>query len=352
MLKQQKIVGQRHRKLVLRQLSSLGVKVQGIMAGTSYAFWDILIPTVEEAVALTRKTLENKEYFFRTEYMRRRRTTVSVYEVPSFLRDANLAAFMLKFGDIVSATHDGMRGEWRFDIMLDVKTFYSVPNWLDVEGRSLPVIVSGRKPACWHCGEISHLSAVCPWKKALKKPDQNSGTLPPISTNNEKEAPVVSPTSAGIKKNTPSLSSTVSTEESGAEWLTVGKGGKKIQPTDLHSRKSSQVGTNSSPHSQSQSKSNFTSFPPASKSYAQTIISPKSKYPSKTPPKQPTLPKARSSVQAGRNLKNSWILKSSWTRSLNPLHDQSPLIPPLHLQSSLESSDYLPLYLKNPCLLY
>ena len=189
--------------MVLRLLSSLGVKVQAIIAGTSYAFWDILLPTEDEAVALTRKTLENKEYFFRTEYMGRRRTTVSVYEVPSFLRDANLAAFMLNFGDIVSATHDGMRGEWRFDIMLDAKTFYSVPNWLDVEGRRLPVIVFGRKPACWHCGEIGHLSAVCPGKKAPKKPDQNSGTLPPVVTNSEKEAPVVSPTSAGKKTHSP-----------------------------------------------------------------------------------------------------------------------------------------------------
>ena len=95
--------------MVLRLLSSLGVKVQAIIAGSSYAFWDILLPTEDEAVALTRKTLENKEFFFRTEYMGRRRTTVSVYEVPSFLRDANLAAFMLNFGNIVSATHDGMR---------------------------------------------------------------------------------------------------------------------------------------------------------------------------------------------------------------------------------------------------
>ena len=90
--------------MVLRQLSSLGIKVQGIIAGTSYAFWDILLPTIEEAVALTKKPLENKEYFFRTEYMGQRRTTVSVYEVPSFLRDANLVAYMLNFGDIVSAT--------------------------------------------------------------------------------------------------------------------------------------------------------------------------------------------------------------------------------------------------------
>ena len=132
--------------MVLRQLSSLGVKIEAIIAGTTYTFGDIPVPTEDEAVALTRKTLENKEFLFCTEYIGRRRTTVSVYEVPSFLRYANLAAFMLNFGDIVSVTHDGMRREWRFNIMLDVKTFYFVPNWLDVEGRRPPVIVSGRNP--------------------------------------------------------------------------------------------------------------------------------------------------------------------------------------------------------------
>ena len=111
--------------------------------------------------------------------------------------------------------------------MLDAKT-YSVPNWLDVEGRRLLVIVSVRKPACWHCSVIGHLSAVCSGKKALKKPDQNPGTLPPVVTNTEKEAPVVSPTSTGKKNLTPSSSSTVSSEESGAEWLTVGKGGSEV----------------------------------------------------------------------------------------------------------------------------
>ena len=45
------------------------------------------------------------------------------------------------------------------DVILDCKT-YSVLDWLDVEGRRIPVIVFGRKPACWHCGEIGHLSSL------------------------------------------------------------------------------------------------------------------------------------------------------------------------------------------------
>ena len=55
------VVDKRSRKIVkpakdmvLSQISSLGVKAQ---AGASYAFWDILLPTTEEAVALTKKTL-------------------------------------------------------------------------------------------------------------------------------------------------------------------------------------------------------------------------------------------------------------------------------------------------------
>ena len=43
--------------MVLRHLSSLGVMVHAIIAGSSYAFWDILLPTEEEAVALTRKNV-------------------------------------------------------------------------------------------------------------------------------------------------------------------------------------------------------------------------------------------------------------------------------------------------------
>ena len=197
--------------------------------------------------------------------------------------------------------------------MLDVKTFYSIPNWLDVEGRRLPVIVSRQKPARWHCGEIGHLSTVCPGKKAPKKPDQNPGTLPPVLANGEKEAPIVSPTvsateseTAGKQSPTSPLSSTVTTEESRAEWLTVEKGGRKIQPAGPHSQKLSQVDTHSSPPSQSQSKTNS-----SSPTYAQTS---KSSSPNTRPKlflNSPLLLRSVHSVQAGRSSSSSWISKAA-----------------------------------------
>ena len=106
--------------------------------------------------------------------------------------------------------------------MLDIMTFYSIPNWLDVEGHRLPVIVSGCKPAYWRCGEIGHLSAVCPGKKAPKKPNLNPGTLSSVIANDEKEALIVSLTvraseseMAGKQSSTSPLSSLATPKSQG-----------------------------------------------------------------------------------------------------------------------------------------
>ena len=121
--------------MVIRQLSCLGVKIDG----TSMAFGVCWCRLLKIPSPLFYPPPENKDYIFRTEYIERRLTTVSIYEVPSFLR-RKFSRFMLKFCDIVSASHDGMHGEWRFNLMLDCKTFYSIPNWLDLDGCRLPVI--------------------------------------------------------------------------------------------------------------------------------------------------------------------------------------------------------------------
>ena len=82
-------------------------------------------------------------------------------------------------------------GEWRFEIMLNTKTFF-IPNWLDCEGRKLPVNVIGGKPTCWYCVESSHHCANCMEKKAPEKALYHmKNSLPPTMTKGKKEAPVV-----------------------------------------------------------------------------------------------------------------------------------------------------------------
>ena len=141
------------------------------MAGISYAFLGRTVAHNRRFCRLytppPKKTQETKAYIIRTEYLVRWRTTVALYKVPNCLIYENLAAYMLQFGYRLSFSHESMHGEWRFDMMIDNKIFFT-PNWLDFAGCRLPIIVTRRKPACWHCGEIGHLSENCQRRRHLR----------------------------------------------------------------------------------------------------------------------------------------------------------------------------------------
>ena len=173
--------------------------------------------------------------------MGRRRTMVTLHEVPEYYGVKNLTAHMMDYGDVVAVHPDSYLGEWKFELMLDFKTFHSIPNWLDVNGERIPMIISGRKPACWRCSQVGHLSAACPGKKDPKKhPVTTQDSLPPNKATVRKEAPVVSPAvgtqnplGVGVQVEAPPPSeskSLTTTKKAEGEWLTVGKGGRKVQP--------------------------------------------------------------------------------------------------------------------------
>lgn len=50
---------------------------------------------------------------------------------------------------------------WSFEVMIDRKAFISIPNCLDVECQKMTIIVIGRRPTCWKCGQTGHLSSSC-----------------------------------------------------------------------------------------------------------------------------------------------------------------------------------------------
>ena len=96
--------------VVLKELTSLGIRVQQIIAGNTYAIWRVLLPSQEDAVALTKTPLENKDHIFKVEYMGRRRTMVTLHEVPEYYGVKNLTAHMLDYGDVVAVHPDVISG--------------------------------------------------------------------------------------------------------------------------------------------------------------------------------------------------------------------------------------------------
>ena len=60
--KKTKKISKTIKDLISKYFTSLDVKVLAVIAGTSYAFWDVLVPTIDDAVARTQKVLESKEY--------------------------------------------------------------------------------------------------------------------------------------------------------------------------------------------------------------------------------------------------------------------------------------------------
>ncbi len=83
------VVDKRTRKIcrstkntVLKALESFGFKPLRIVKGAKFFMWDVLLPTSEDCVAAASRELINKEIILRTEYEGRRKTRVTVYEVP------------------------------------------------------------------------------------------------------------------------------------------------------------------------------------------------------------------------------------------------------------------------------
>ena len=225
--------------IVMKSLAGMGIKIEQIIKGNGFAMWDILLASEEECLALTKRDLHTKDHILRVVYLGRRRTRVTVFEVPRYVNGETVGAFLLTYGDIVGVSPDYRRGEWRFELMLDIEAFNSIPNCMDIgDKRQVPIIVSGRKPVCWMCGQSGHLAAICKGKKTLEDlvaPTQNA--LPP---NESVELPTGAKRNArstvGAHLKPPSSRPAVTSpkkdrtqaENTTEDWQTVGKGGRKV----------------------------------------------------------------------------------------------------------------------------
>ena len=232
---------------VISTLKRFGASPQCVTKGSGFAAWEVLLPTKEACLELLKKDLRTTEQIMYVGYLGKRRTKVTIYDVPKWDIGWYLGAFILKYGEIVDYSSDVLRGVWRFEIMTDTPAFNSIPNFMDInhEGkviRQCSVIVSGRKPVCWECGHTGHMAAACKGKKAPNEDVVNQNSLSSAGAA-EKGSPVDPPTIVTRRTRstvgshlmpppnlTPSTSKsnfpTKGSEE--GEWQMVGKHGRTI----------------------------------------------------------------------------------------------------------------------------
>lgn len=145
------------------------------------------------------------------------------------------------------ASCESLNGGWSFEIMLERKAFYSIPNYLEVGSLKLLVIMTGWKPTFWKCREANPLTSFCPERKASGSQapvNQNlSLTVSLISTSLVMGMPasrtcVFKPQVRSSSKFTfpeelsPAASAVVKKGE--GEWLVTGRAKEKRQTVGVH----------------------------------------------------------------------------------------------------------------------
>ena len=115
----------------------------------SFATWNILQPTAEQAAKLAGGNLMN--YKLQLEYMGTRRIRVTVCNVPIDLSGDMLAAFLSSYGkekDVsqIITSSDLIHGNYVFKICLKRDGFQAIPNTINYKDGPLMVVVEGRRP--------------------------------------------------------------------------------------------------------------------------------------------------------------------------------------------------------------
>ena len=135
----------------------------------SFATWDVLLPSKEQAAKAASTTITTKFFRLQPEYMGTRRVRVTVCNVPAFITGEVLAAFLSKFGrveesNLLRSAAGTACGDHVFRICLDREGFQAIPEVIISRERQMMVVVEGRRPRCWSCKQLGHISKFCPQK--------------------------------------------------------------------------------------------------------------------------------------------------------------------------------------------
>lgn len=153
----------------------------------SYAMWDILLPTKEDAERLSLQEIKYGRTKLKPEYQGRTRTRVQVFNVPMQISAEILGSFFTQFGEVEKITpvrsKTGMHlGSYTVAMRLKKEGFQAIPAQLTFKEATMTVVVEGRRPHCWFCQKQGHMAKSCPQRltptRVTLKAVQTSETAP------------------------------------------------------------------------------------------------------------------------------------------------------------------------------
>ena len=106
--------------------------------------------------------------FFRLqpEYLGTRWIRVTVCNVPTFITGEMLAAFLSAYGrveeiNLLRSAAGTADGDYVFRMCLTREGFQAIPETIISRERQMMVVVEGRRPRCWSCKQLGHISKFC-----------------------------------------------------------------------------------------------------------------------------------------------------------------------------------------------
>ena len=135
----------------------------------SFATWDVLLPTEEQAAKLAANNITTRCFRLQPEYRGTRRLRVTICNVPAHITGEVLAAYLSSYGQVgeynlLRSPAGTAYGDYAFRLCLTRDGFKAIPETLISGDRQMIVMVAGRRPRCWSCKKIGHISKFCPEK--------------------------------------------------------------------------------------------------------------------------------------------------------------------------------------------
>ena len=166
-LKTKKLVGLK-RETFEELLKKAGIPCQ-YFCRKSFATSDVLLPTEDQAAKLAANNVTIKYFRLQPEYRGTRRVRVTICNVPAHITGEVLAAYLSSYGQVeefnlLRSPTGTAYGDYAFRLCLTRDGSKAIPETLISGDRQMIVMVEGRRPRCWSCKQIGHISKFCPEK--------------------------------------------------------------------------------------------------------------------------------------------------------------------------------------------